>query len=336
MNNHFKIFIILAVLLFLGGWLCVQFYGPFQANHINDNYKNFKIAKGEGLMSVATGLKEQGIIQSKLLFSAYVFLKNEQTLLKAGEYSLSPEIGIIRITNKIIKGETTKNKITIIEGWRLNKIAQYLNNQGIVREQDFLDIALHPQPFTDEFSFLKDKPREASLEGYLFPDTYLVSSQLNSEEVIKAMLSNLNNKLTPELREKIKSQGKTIFGVITMASILEKEVRGEKDKRIVSGIFWKRIANHYPLQSCATIAYVLGKDKWRYSVEDTKIDSPYNTYQRLGLPKGPICNPGMESIKAAIYPKKTNYWYYLSTPKGKTIFSRTLREHNIARAKYLK
>lgn len=336
MNNFSKIFIGLAILLFLGGWLYVQFYGPFQSNDNKNSYRDFKIAKGEGLASVATNLKKQGIIQSKLLFSTYIFLKNEQTLLRAGKYSLSPEMGIIRVAQKIIKGETDKNKITIIEGWKLSNIAQYLDKQDIVQEQDFLNVALHPQSFVGEFDFLRDKPKEASLEGYLFPDTYLISSQFNSNDVVRAMLDNFNRKLDSGLREEIKSQGKTIFSIITMASILEKEVRGEKDKRIVSGIFWKRIANHYPLQSCATIAYALGEDKWRYSIKDTKVDSPYNTYQRLGLPKGPICNPGLESIKASIYPEKTDYWYYLSTPKGKTIFSKTLREHNIARAKYLK
>jgi len=105
---------------------------------------------------------------------------------------------------------------------------------------------------------------------------------------------------------------------------------------LVSGILWERLKNKIPLQVDATITYITGKNDIKVSVEETKIDSPYNTYKYLGLPKGPICNPGLESILAAIYPKKSEYWYYLSTPEGETIFSKTLEEHNIAKAKYLK
>jgi len=121
-----------------------------------------------------------------------------------------------------------------------------------------------------------------------------------------------------------------------MASLIEKEVATDEDRKIVSGIFWKRLKNHYPLQSCATVAYALGVDKWRYSVNDTQIESPYNTYKYIGLPAGPISNPGLSAIKAAIYPQESDYNYFLSKPDGETVFSRTLREHNLAIQKYLK
>src|SRR3989339_690229 len=117
---------------------------------------------------------------------------------------------------------------------------------------------------------------------------------------------------------------------------LEKEVQTKEDKEMVSGIFWKRVKAGVPLQSCASIAYIKGVPQWRYSFEDTRIESPYNTYLYYGLPPGPISNPGLDSIEAAIYPKDSLYWYYLSTLEGETIYSRTLDEHNAATAKYLR
>ena len=149
------------------------------------------------------------------------------------------------------------------------------------------------------------------------------------------MRDNFDKKLTTDLREEIQKQGKTIFEIVTMASLIEKEVREKEDKEIVSGILWKRLKNNIPLQVDATISYITGKQTTKISREETQIDSPYNTYKYLGLPIGPICNPGIDSIKAAIYPKNSQHWYYLSTSEGKTIFSETLEEHNLAKAKYL-
>lgn len=137
------------------------------------------------------------------------------------------------------------------------------------------------------------------------------------------------------MRVEIEKREKTIYEIVTMASILEKEVKTPEDMKIVSGIFWKRIDQGRPLQSCATIAYVLGREKKQYSYEDTRTPSPYNTYINKGLPPGPINNPGMNSILAAVYPKETDYNYFLTDPEtGKTIFSKTLEEHEENKVKY--
>jgi UPF0755 protein len=186
------------------------------------------------------------------------------------------------------------------------------------------------------YDFLKDKPENLSLEGYLFPDTYLIEKKESLENIVKIILNNFDKKLNQNLRDEIKKQNKGIFEIITMASLIEKEVINYEDKQIVSGILWKRIKAGVPLQVDASVVYALNAKKEKISIEDTKINSPYNTYKYRGLPLGPICNPGLESIKAAIYPKETNYWYYLSKPSGETVFSKTLEEHNIAIYKYLK
>jgi len=185
-----------------------------------------------------------------------------------------------------------------------------------------------------EFKFLKDKPLDKNLEGYLFPDTYNIEKNDGVKKIVEKMLENFGIKLDSQLREEIQKQGKSVFEIITMASLIEKEVRIYIDKETVSGVLWKRLDSNMPLQVDATIVYVTGKKT--VSKEETKIDSLYNTYKYLGLPFGPICNPGLDSIKAAIYPKESKYWYYLSTLEGETIFSRTLEEHNMNKAKHLK
>jgi len=219
---------------------------------------------------------------------------------------LSPSESIARIAGKIISGDIAKVVVTIPEGFTVKQIEEKLN--------------------------LK-LPGE-NLEGFLFPDTYYLPVDVTPEKVVEIMTTNFDKKMAP-FKEEIEGQGKTIFEIVIMASLLEKEVKTFEDKELVSGILWKRLKNNIPLQVDATISYITGKQTTRISREETQIDSPYNTYKYLGLPIGPICNPGIDSIKAAIYPKNSQYWYYLSTSEGKTIFSETLEEHNLAKAKYL-
>ncbi len=325
--------IIIVVILFLAGWLYYQFYLPFSPG---EPLKVFIIEKGSGLSEIASQLKQEGLIRSRLFFSFYVFLKGSQSDLKAGEYNLSPSMNISEIAGQIIQGNIAGTKITIIEGWNIRDIAAYLGGKGICSKESFLEAVNFSAGVEGEFDFLSDKPEKTNLEGYLFPDTYWVKQTADADDVIKILLTNFGNKLTPAIREEINAQGKTIFEIITMASLIEKEVATDSDRRVVSGIFWKRLENHYPLQSCATIAYALGFDKWRYSVEDTQIDSPYNTYKYAGLPAGPIANPGLSAIKAAIEPEASDYNYFMSKSDGETVFSKTLQEHNIAIQKYLK
>lgn len=237
----------------------------------------------------------------------------------------------------VFKEEKT---IRIIEGWRNSDISKELKDKNLMTDEEFKEVV--KKDYSDRFSFLADKPAGLDLEGYLYPDTYRVFASSTPDEIIIRILENFDKKLTPQMRADIKSQGKTINEIITMASIIEKEApisyRGGNldDAKIVSGIFWNRIKSGQALQSCATLAYILGVNKEQYSEADTKIDSPYNTYRQPGLPLGPIANPGILAIEAAIYPIKTNYNYFL-TPSGSKslIFSRTYEEHLRNKNKYL-
>lgn len=282
----------------------------------------FKIEKGQSSKEIAFNLEKRGLIWWGPLFRGYVLFRGIADQLQAGMYQLSPSLNIPAIVKKFVQGEAIKERITIIEGWNLRDIGFYFENKGMFQAEEFWELVGFP---------LDPK----SKEGYLFPDTYLINYGTSLEEIVQQMEDNFQKKLAP-YQEEISAQGKTLLEIIIMASLIEKEVRSKEDKKIVSGIFWKRLKRGKPLESCASIAYLKGVSQWRYSYEDTRIESPYNTYLYPGLPVGPICNPGLESIEAALYPQESDYWYWLSTPEGKTIFSKTLEEHNLAKAKYLK
>jgi len=306
------IFAIIILLLFL--LVRFQIYSPVSAD---GEERIFRVEIGDGLGSISSNLEDQGFIRDDVFFNIYVYLEGKESVLKAGNYLFSESMSIKEIAYKIINGQTEGSQITIIEGWDIRDMAEYLSGLNICSEEEFIQTA------------------EGS-EGYLFPDTYRITSAMSSVGLIEMMRANFDKKLTEDLIVEIEKQGKTIFEIVTMASIIEKEVITLEDKKLVSGILWKRIRIGMPLQSCATIAYITRKNSTKISIEETQIESPYNTYKYTGLPVGPICSPSLDSIIAAIEPEDSNYLYYLSTPEGETIFSRTFTEHNIAKAKYLK
>jgi len=306
------IIILIVAVIFISGFLIYQgIYLPVDSN--SEEMIVFSVKKGEGAKEIALNLKNQGLIRYSSFFRAYVLVCDQADKLKAGEYGLSFSMNIPEIADKLTSKDRIKRMITIIEGWNLKDIEKYLKEQGINMEEN-----LTPD-----------------LEGYLSPDTYEISPGDGINEIIKIMLDNFEKKITPELKEEIQSQEKTISQIIILASLIEKEVRTTEDKKIVSGILWKRIKVDMPLQVDATITYLTGKKSTEILKEELEINSPYNTYKYKGLPPGPICNPGLNSILAAIYPQESEYWFYLSTPAGETIFSKTLKEHNEAKTKYL-
>ncbi len=295
----------------------------------------YAIQKGMGEEDIAFQLEAGGIIKSSFFFNLYVVATGQHSKLQAGKYTISLSMSIDTIVKKFVSGDVVKEKIVLFEGWNAKAMGQYLESQDLYHKKDFLDAA--KKNFSREFLFLRSKPKDLSLEGYLFPDTYYVNDGESVDDFLRQMLYNFDRKLTPDLKIEIAAQHKTIFQIITMASIIEKEVRSPQDKKIVSGILWKRIANNIPLQVDSTVNYATGRSDARVAVKDTFIDSPYNTYKYKGLPLGPISNPGLDSILAAMYPKKTDYWYYLSADgSSKTIFSKTFEEHAAAAAKYFR
>lgn len=304
--------------------------------------KSVLINPGLGSRQIAELLKKEGVIRSKWIFVAYAALKGAASNLKPGDYIFS-QSSIAEILRDLERGGTNEIAITIPEGWTLNDIAAYLDAEKIARKEDFFTLTDYRglASIVNKYDFLKDKPANRGLEGYLFPDTYRIFKDAKAEDIVKKMLDNFGQKLTPDLRTEILKQKKSIFEIVTMASMIEREVISDEDRAIVSGVLWKRLENNIGLQVDATVNYIKQQTTnnkqltTKISIDDTKIDSLYNTYKYRGLPYGPISNPGISAIKAAIYPKSSPYFYYLSASDGETIFSKTLEEHNTAKRKYL-
>jgi len=305
--KKYIIFILLIILIVAAGFRLT--FLPVSEDSAEE--VRFSVKKGEGSKDIALHLEKENLIRWAPTFRIYVLARGIASDLKAGEYLLSSSMDIPEIAEKLVNGDVLKIKVTIPEGFTVKQIEERL---GLELSAD-------------------------NLEGFLFPDTYQFYFGFSGKEAIEVMRDNFEKKLTTDLRESIANQGKTIFEIVTMASLIEKEVKSLPDKKLVSGILWKRLEIGMPLQVDAALAYILEGswdfDEMRREVALARdIDSSYNTYKYLGLPPGPICNPGLDSIIAAVYPAESDYLYYLSTPGGETIFSKTLAEHNLAKNRY--
>lgn len=301
----------------------------------------FVIEDGQGVNAIALQLKDQGIISTERLFTMGVVFESSSASLKAGEYLIPANASIKDIISLFREGETD-NQITIkiLPGQKLEDIAEEVANQSNISKEDFLlassvtDIKeLFPEA---TFPVLEDKPVTQNLEGYILPETDYYYNDATAEDVIFRSLTNLENKLTKEDREAITAQGKTIFEILTMASIVEREST-EYDRAGVAGVFWNRLEIGMPLQSDATVNYATDAGNAQPTYEELQVDSPYNTYKHAGLPPGPICNPSVDSIRATIYYEESDYYYFLHPQDGskQTIYGRTLEEHNNNRIIYL-
>lgn len=246
-----------------------------------------------------------------------------------------------------------ESQLTILEGWTVNDIGAYLEKQGLTKESDFVNS--EKQFDYSKYAILASKPKNADLEGFLFPDTYRIftpsaqnptSTDASSQLIVK-MLNNFSAKFTPEMQAQSAKQKMSVFEIVTLASIIEKETghnaatqlqkeKLDQERKIVSGIFYNRLNINMALESDATVNYVTGKNDPSPLIVDTQINSPYNTYKNRGLPPGPICNPSLSSIMAALYPAETDYLYFLNDSQGLTYYAKTYEQHLLNKQKYLK
>ena len=222
-------------------------------------------------------------------------------------------MNMLKILDKLVKGEVITYKITIPEGYTCTQIAELLDKKEVAEEEAFLKLV---------------KDSEKTSEGYLFPDTYEVPKKYGAEKMVKAMLSNFNQiAIENKFIDRAEEIGFSLDEIIILASIIEKEAKFSEEKSKVSSVFYNRLEIGMKLQSCATIQYILETPKEILDENDLKIDSPYNTYLYRGLPPGPICNPGLDSIIAALEPEDEDYLYFVLGENGKHIFSKTYQEH---------
>lgn len=308
----------------------------------------FAVTQDESTSDVIAGLKERGFVRSTLLFKVALWRSGLAAKLQPGRHDLAGARTYGEIIKALASGGVTEAEVTIIvrEGWTLADI------EGELLRLHF-DGALHLYEVTGErardygergfsafdrsgYEFLADKSPRTSLEGYLFPDTYRLFKTGTAEDAVETMLRNFGNKLSPEIRAEVAGQGWSIYDTVTLASIIEKEVRSDDDRAMVSDIFRRRLKEGMALQADSTVNYVTGGGAASASWADIEIDSPYNTYKYRGLPLGPICNPGISAITAAIRPKPNPYVYFLTDKDGNVHYARTFEEHKRNRALYLR
>lgn len=294
--------------------------------------KQFEVAKGEGVRDIAQSLYREKLLNHPTIFLIYLKKNGLNASLKAGKYTLDTGMNIIDIANVLTEGKIKSSKVTILEGWRLEETGAYLEKQGVGKKSEYMENSKKQY----DFSFLKDKPSGQGLEGYLFPDTYFLSPETDQADLVLKMLENFDKKFTQDLKAEAVKQGFSIHEVITLASIVEKEVGKKEDKELVSGVLKNRLKLGMPLQSDVTNHYIVGDWKKELTADDLALPSPYNTRVNKGLPPGPICSPGLDSIRAALFHKESDYLYYLSAKDGTTYFSYNQEEHDEKKAKYLR
>jgi len=324
------VIIILVIVLLLVWKLSWGSSRTLQSGEIN-------ITEGLAANAIWQTIVDSGFSKSTLPWRYHAWRLDAGSNIKTGVYYLEKDESIKNIITRFINGDSASDELTITypEGFTLTQIADRTSSREVVSQEEFLQTA-QPGNFVDKFSFLSDIPPRRDLEGYLFPDTYRFLKDENPHDTVQRFLINFDNKLTPDLRQEALNSNRSLDEIIIMASIIEREVIKNEDMALVSGILWKRNDNGLGLDADATIRYAL--DKWDepLTYQDLQVDSPYNTRKYRGLPPGPICNPGLRAIIAAIRPADSDFYYYLSTPSGETVFSKTNEEHNANKAKYLR
>ncbi len=300
--------------------------------------KVFHIEDHEDITSIAHRLEDERLVSFRWYFLWSAWRGGLQGKIHAGDFVIpgkltAPEVVSVFLTEN---GKPKEVTLTFPEGWDATKTAARLSANRFDGD-GFLSFVKNPLPeWRQKYAILSSLPEGASLEGFLFPDTYTFLLTATPQDIIEKMLRNFDARFSGDMRQETARQGKSIFSIVTMASILEKEIGTanqspdvvEHDRRIVSDLFWRRLADDHALESDATVQYAQGEAKVQHSYADTRIDSPYNTYTHRGLPPGPISNPGLVSLRAALFPIANDFYYFLNNPTtGTTFFAKTFEEH---------
>jgi UPF0755 protein len=295
----------------------------------------FTIDKGDTVDTIAEKLKSAGLIEQPLLFRALVKYRGVESQLQAGEFEIRRDMSMDQLLTTFEHAPVKAVTFTIPEGLRATEIAEILAKTGLTTKDEFMN---QVQNGSFDYDFLKDRPDKTSLEGYLFPDTYKVPADYKAVDIVDMMLRNFDDKLTPTMRDAIAKKDLTIYQVVTMASIVEREAVVSSERPTIASVYYNRLAKDMLLQADPTIQYAVGKEGawWKkdLSQEDLAVDSLYNTYRYNGLPPGPICNPGLASLEAAVAPDQTGYLYFVAKGDGSHVFAETLDEHNANVQKY--
>ncbi|HEY3414705.1 MAG TPA: endolytic transglycosylase MltG [Armatimonadota bacterium] len=316
--------IALTVFILLAGMLGITLFGPASGSRRS---VDVTIPPGSTTARIARILQRRGLINNALAFRALARLDGEPTI-EAGVYRLAPSMSTARILHELRLGASVRVvRITIPEGFTIDQIGARAAEVPGVSAADWVFLASRRGS-----SFATTFGAPPNLEGYLFPDSYDFARGTTDREIIQTMLDNFGKKVLEPLADDLRAsekRGYSLGQVITMASLIEREAKVKSDQPLIAGVLYNRLSRKMPLQVDATVQYVVGhKERLLYS--DLEVDSPYNTYKVTGLPPGPICNPGLGAIRAALHPATVPYLYYTANPDGTHVFTRTLEEHVLA------
>lgn len=329
MQKRFIFFFGIALAIMMMAWFA--YHARYAQPRTDAQVVQIQIEESMGIRTVADLLQEKSIISSSYGYRFYGFLNPETMHVRSGTYALKPGMNYRSIARMLALGPP-RDEVTVkvVNGWDLRDEARMLQEFS-VSTSTFMEHA-RVSAWRDDFAFMYALPESASLEGYLFPDTYRVWKDQLPDSLIRKQLEEFA-KHADRITLEAKKQGRTLLEVVTLASIVEKEVSTPEDRKIVAGIFLNRIADGMMLQSDATVNYVTQTGRTRSTQNDLNIDSPYNTYHHVGLPPGPICNPGEDALEAALNPTPSSYRYFLTDSNGKVYYGKTFQEHQRNRQK---
>lgn len=306
----------------------------------DDNLRAFIVEMGEPAGTVSANLEREGLVTDGNLFKRLLVYLGIDQKIEAGEYYLRPNMTMEEIAFELQRGRSRSVTVTIPEGWRAEQIAQALESQELVDAQRFIEAV---QRGGQNYGFLRDRPpgTSSSLEGFLFPDTYQIPAYADVATVLDIMLGDFDTRVTPELRSAIASLGKTLYEVVTVASIVEREAVLAEERPVIASVYLNRLKKGMYLQADPTVQYAKGYDEgsgrwWAHMLQEeaATVESPYNTFLNPGLPPGPICNPGLAAIEAVVYPAQEEYLFFYSKGDGSHAFAVTYEEHLQNQAEY--
>lgn len=325
-------------LLFFSLFVAQSYFKNSLGPMTEENHKEFniEIPSGSSTSKIADILLDYGLIHNKLIFNYQVKSLKADGKLKAGHFVLNTGMDLKELIQNLSVSGKSENvvRFTIPEGYEIQQIAERLANNEIVDLDRFLELAQNKNNFDSKFVFLKDLDDGQSLEGFLFPSTYEIYIGSKEEEVIEKMLAAFEKVYNKDIVPKMAETDLNLNQIITLASIVEREGKVDAERPIMAGVFYNRLDQNMPLQSCATVQFILGERKEVLSTKDTQIPSPYNTYINAGLPPGPIASPGEESLIAAVNPADVDYLFFVLTgADGSHTFTKTYEEHLNAKPK---
>ncbi len=315
-------------LVILGGfvWNLIDYASRSSGNDISE--LAFTVVPGQAFNNIADRLYQTGIIQNTRKFKLFARLKGYDKRIKAGEYSLSSVLSPKQVLEIMVSGKVALHRITIPEGYNLYQIAALVAEVGLIAAQDFIQAA------TESTTVKSLGVNADTLEGYLFPDTYHFPKGLPAKKIVKTMVNRFEEVFLAEWYDRANQLNWNVHQVVTLASIIEKETGAAFERPLIASVFHNRLTKSMRLSSDPTVIYGIKNFDGNLTRKHLSTPTPYNTYLRKGLPPGPIANPGVASMEAALYPAETDYLYFVSKKDGTHQFSTNLREHNRAVRKY--